>query len=388
MAAVRANTGLAVSKDRFGQASGLAFVQPGFCHSSDYDALFALGWPHLRFVVDGHCEDADPPGTALRILQQPDPPTRFAWPRRVAQGLVRAWGLPAVFELAPGVRDVRQEPQEVVWREDPISPDEARVLIACRVAQDAAGVSERAIETFVLLAEALLGAEEVGAAILEALEALPADTLLTTWTLPPILTWHLGFLMLRVPAATATGWRARLERLRRVVYDANPALERAGFRGAASSHARSIHLVLGGGKAAEGSTDRSLRWYAHTTDDPVLVRMRVAVNRLSYEPDARLVFLGGLDVLARYARDWTKLGTTDAQRWFLEQIAPIAAPEMFPLMLELAGRSLVRPEATAWFAARAPQAGEFLAQTARGDGASATYARQVQKALAEGALAG
>ncbi|MFN7147639.1 MAG: hypothetical protein ACK4YP_27975, partial [Myxococcota bacterium] len=133
--------------------------------------------------------------------------------------------------------------------------------------------------------------------------------------------------------------------------------------------------------AAESASDRTLRWYAHVTDDPVLVRMRVAVNRHAYEPDARLVFLGGTDVLQRYARDWPQLGTSDAQRWFFEQVAPIRAPEMYPLMLELAGRSLVRAEAVGWFLAHAHEAMPFLEEAAAGDGTHATYARQVKQVL-------
>lgn len=372
-----------IPDSRWGGAAGLASARPGFCFSPDYDALFALGWPHIRFVVDGHREDEDPPASAERILLQSEPPARFAWPRRVAQGLVRAWGLPSIFELAPGVHDLRIEAREALWSPDPIQPPEAFDLIACRVSQDLPGVSDRGIESLVLLLEALVGAEVVGNAILEALEQLPPDTLLGEWSLPPHVTWHLGFLLLRVPTATAESWRARMRRLLDTALELRPTARRYGFRGAGASHARSLFLVLGGGAAAESSTDRTLRWYAHTSDDSVLVRMRVAVNRLGYEPDARLVFLGGPDVIDRFARDWPKLASSEAQRWFFEQMAPIKAPQMFPLMLEMAGRSLVRSEAIGWFAAHAADAKAFLDEAAASDGTAASYARQVRKAIAD-----
>ncbi|MDP2313114.1 MAG: hypothetical protein Q8P41_09440 [Pseudomonadota bacterium] len=376
---------IVVNDPRWGGAAGLLGLRPGFCSSPDYDALFALGWPHIRFVVDGHREDDEPTTHALRILAMADPPARFAWPRRVAQGVVRGWGLPSIFELAPGFQEFRVEAEEAVWKPSAITPEEAGTLLACRLNQDVPGVSERGIESFVLLLEALVGADVVGSAILDELEQAPVDTLLSEWSLPPQVTFHLGFLALRVPRAQSEAWRLRMTTVLERCFAERPKLRRNGFRGAGASHARSLHLVLNGGSAAESSTDRSLRWYVHVADDSVLVRMRVAVNRAAYEPDARLVFLGGPDVLARYGRDWPKLGTTDAQRWFFEQIAPIAAPEMYPLMLEMAGRSLVRPEAIGWFVKHAAATRAFLEETAGGDGTAATYARTVRKALASAA---
>jgi hypothetical protein len=377
---------VAVVKDpRWGGAAGLSALRKGFATSPDYDALFALGWPHIRFVVAGHREDEDPQANALRTLAMADPPARFAWPRMVAQGVVRAWGLPSIFELAPGVQGFRLAAEEAVWRPEPITPAEAADLVACRLGQEVPGVSDRGIESFVLLLEALVGADAVGGAILDALEATPVDTLLSEWSLPPNITFHLGFLLLRVPQATHDAWRRRMATLLELCFEARPTLRRQGFRGAGSSHARALHLALNGAGAAENSTDRSLRWYVHANDDSVLVRMRVAVNRSAYEPDARLVFLGGPDVLQRYTRDWTKLGTTDAQRWFFEQMAPIADAAMYPLMLEMAGRSLVRPEVIGWFVKHAGATRAFLEQTAAGDGTAATSARLVLKAIAAAA---
>ena len=86
MAVNPAGAGMSVAQ-RFGGAAGLAHVRPGFCFSADFDALFALGWPHVRFVVDGHRDDESPHAAALRILTAGgDPPARLRWPRGVAQG--------------------------------------------------------------------------------------------------------------------------------------------------------------------------------------------------------------------------------------------------------------------------------------------------------------
>lgn len=365
---------------RWAGAAGLSGLKPGFCFTPEGDALFAVGWPHLRLVADGLREDEDAPAAAEKILFLPEVPLRFTWPRKVAQGLVRAWGLTSIFEFAPGVQEIRQEAQEALWRPSPIDPAEASALLQTRMTKEIPGLSERSIETFTFLLEALLGAEVTGNLILEILEQLGVDTLLGEWTLPPAVTWQLGFLALRAPKPVAEAWHGRMTRLLDKVYEQHPALKRRGFKGGAS-HARALHHILHGGDAAEDSSNRALRWYAHVTDDPVLVRMRVAVNRLAYEPDARLVYLGGPDVLQRYQKDWDKLGSGEQQRWFFEQIAPIRAAEMYPLMLELAGRSLVREEARAWFAEHAAEARPFLDQAAAGDGNTSTFARQVLKAL-------
>ena len=365
----------------FPDAAGLASVRAGFCDTPEGDALFALGWPHVRFVVDGHKDDEDPPGNALKILGMADPPQRFEWPRRVATGLVRAWGLPSIFELAPGVQDIRLEAQEAVWRPEAMTIGEATDLLSCRMGQDIPGVSDKGIEAFTLLLEALCGPEAIGGAILDILDQMSPELLLSEWSLPPLVTWQLGFLRLRVRPAVAASWADRMQKTLERAFELRPTFKKRGFRGAGSSHARSLAMILGGGAAAESSSDRSLRWYTHVTDDAVLVRMRVSVNRLSYEPDARLVYLGGPDVIERYTRDWTKFGGNEAQRWFFEQIAPIAAPEMYPLMLDLSGRSAMRHDAVAWFVARAGAVKGYLAEAAVSDGTASVYAKNVQKAI-------
>lgn len=366
---------------RFGDAAGLAALRPGFGLSPDDDARFALGWPHVRYVVDGHRDDEDPPTSARRVLLGGDPVARIAWPRRASLGLVRAWGLPSVYELAPGVRDLRPEAEEAVWNTDPLGADEAITLVRRRLTADAAGLGERAAEVFTLLAEALVGPEVVGGAIVDTLDTMSVDGLLTDWVRPAMVSHQLGYLLLRVPEPVAAGWRARLAAVLERVYAEAPTL-RKSLRSSGATHARSIHLALGGGAAAEADTDRSPRWYTHTTDDPTLVRMRVALDRLGHEPDARLVFLGGPDVLARYARAWPSLRSREAQAWFLEQVSPIRGDEAAGIVLAMTARSQVRAEALAWFRARGPEGDAWLGAVAKGDGPGARWAQEARKALA------
>lgn len=358
--------------------AGEALLRPGFGWTPGDDAAFALGFPHLRRLVDGHREDEAPHLSAKRILDAPEAPPRIEWPRRVAQGLVRVWGLPSIWEMTPNTKDFRLDAEEQLWTERPVDASEAGRLLATRMVTDVAGLSERAIQNFVLLLEAQVGTEATARAIVDTLEGFDPDLLLAEWSMAPVITYQLGFLLLRVPPAVDKSLRARLRACLDTTLDYRPVLRRRGFAGLGSSHARSVHLVLNGGAAAE-DTDRTLRWYAHVTDDPVLVRMRVALNRLAYVPDARLVFLGGADVLDRYAKDWRKLNG-DEQRWFVEQHGRLAAPQVPGLMLDMVAESAVPDAAIAFFTARRERLAGFVEDAAKSQTPRAVPAKKVLKA--------
>lgn len=358
--------------------AGLSQLRPGFTFTPADDAAFALGFPHVRQVVDGLREDENPQATALKILPQIERAPRMVWPRRTAQGLVRVWGLPAIWEMAPNSKDLRLEAEEALWKDSPIDRAEAAQLLTLRLEREVQGLSERVIEEFVLLLEAIVGTETVATVIVETLESFDAEMLLASWTTPPLVTFHLGYLLLRVPAPLAVSLRGRLRAALEKAYAFRPVLRRRGFAGQGASHARSIHLALNGGAAAE-DTDRTLRWYTHVGDDPVLVRMRVALNRLSYFPDSRLVFLGGNDVLERYNKDWRKLGNQDEQMWFFHQHATVRAPQMLPIFLDMVGESLVRDEAAAWFDAHRDYARPFVEENVNGGTPRSAAAKRVLK---------
>jgi len=134
--------------------------------------------------------------------------------------------------------------------------------------------------------------------------------------------------------------------------------------------------ALRGFEAARRGADRNLGWYTHVTDDANFVRMRVAMDRLGYRPDARLVFLGGEEVLGSYQRRWQR-GDSDEQRWFITQMAPIRSLCLAPVMLEMATVSQARGEAAQWFLSHPDFARSFLKEQAEGDGLPAGQARKL-----------
>lgn len=358
----------------FGEAAGLARVRPGFAWSADLDALFALGWPHLRWIVDGTRADEAPAERAGALLVADAPPRRLVWPRLVATAFVRALGAAEPYELVPGARTLRPAAEERLWDAESVTPAEAAELVGRRVTRVAPGLSTRAVETHVLLLEALVGPAPVGEAIVGGLEALPPDALLVDAAGPATVSAQLGYLLLRVPDEVARAWRDRLGALVDGLYAVAPELRR-GARRFGATHARSLRLALGGGAAAEADTDRTPPWYTHTHDDAALVRARVALDRTGHEPDARLVFLGGPAVLERYARVGPGLPTTEAQAWFLGQMAPIRDERTFELMLGMAVASRVRAAALDWFRARGEEGRAWLFDAARAAGARGAWAR-------------
>lgn len=347
---------------RWKDAAGLTSLKPGACFTAADDRLFALGWPNVRFVSLEHRDERDPPVAAGRLLGGSALPRTWTWGHRTAERFVRALGASSIFEISPMSKELRPEALEALWTEAPLEPGEVAGLLSARMGGDVAGVPEGAMGTFVLLLEALVGTEVVASAIVELLEAMGPGMLLAGVSGPAAITWQLGFLLLRLPVGVATNVRERLHGVLESVWAQYPHT-RAGFSG--HSHARSLHLILGGGAAAERSSDRSPRWYVFTADDPALVRRRVAVNRGPWPLDARVAWLGGAQVLRHFLRDWSKLRSADDQLWFVRQVAPLKAPEMLPLMLELATRSQVRAEAQAWFAAHREFAEPFLVESAK-----------------------
>ena len=321
---------------------GLQQIKKGFCFDPVYDALFAVGWPHIRLLTDVEVEPYKP---ALYHLMQTDFDLRLRWPKRLALALVRAWGIGRLYDIAPGVRKIREEVEETLWDESPMTPKEIGALIATRMDTTPLWVGDRATESFVLLAEALTSADVIAEAIVSSLEELDFDELADARPGPALITFQLGYLMLRMQPGVAKKFETRLRNILEGTAGFGPGHEQRLPQ--TPCHTRSIMLVLQGAVAAQVTTDHDLRWYTHSTD-PNAIRMRASINRSFTLPDARLVWIGGPRILTSRFGSWhKKLGSTD-QRWFLEQIGPIKALECVPLMLELGQESTVRAHARAW----------------------------------------
>jgi hypothetical protein len=348
-------------------ADGARFVRPGFAFTAADDLAFALGYPHLTYLADGHPDDADPEAAApLYVSKHGLAPT--VWPREVAARVARAFG--NWFDDAKVAEAYRTA--------GAITADEARQIIRSELH----GNNSRIL---LLLLEALVGPSVVVSTAVDQLEAFSGQE----WTdsgpnirtdLPPTIL-SLGYLLLRLPADEAAGARARLEALYQVWTE-----EPKRFRTAA---AKAIDVVLHGAAGAERSAYRAggqISPYAplHILDDPAWVARIVKASGApdqSAKPDARLVFLGGDEVLDLELSRWKKYTKPGAHTLLVEQLGKIQSPQILPWMLEMSATSKAKGDAQAWFLAHADFARGFLEQSADAGGAPADWARVVLKKL-------
>lgn len=339
------------------QEVGLSMLVPGFCFTPAQDRLFALGWPHVRLLVDGAKGDDSPARYARIWLSQLDPAPQIRWSRKVATSVVRVLSLPHIYEVSPDARKLRLEAARALLEEEPLRLDEAMAGIRVRMSREAPGVSERTIETFVLLLEAMIGTAAVAQCIVETLEGMSNEDLEHTSSIPPFITFQLGYLLLRLSNRDSEALRHRL----RLVF--NRLVPPRGRRDAwmnSMSHLRALDLVLHGSVAAERSTERTLRWYTHVIDNPASIRKRVAEDELGFLPDVRLGFLGGDSVMETVTRQWRSLQDAEEQRWFLEQISPIKSERVRQVMMGMATDSQVKDLAIQWFKAHTDYTQEWL----------------------------
>lgn len=355
---------------------GMSQLRPGFGWTRDDDVAFALGFPHLRRVVDNTPADDEPWVAAQYYLDNPGLAPQLSFPTRVSYGLVRVWGMPAIWETTANGLLLRGDSAESLWIDAPVDARKAAQLVACRMERDTHGLNGTVIENFVFLLEAQVGTEPVARAVVDTLEGMDADALLSPGTIPAWLTYQLGYLMLRLPEAVAAELQRRLERVLDLVHEGAPGLRKREFVGVPSCHARSVHLILNGARAAE-ETDHQLRWYGHVTHPPRLVHMRVSLCKTPFLPDSRLVFLGGPGTLERVDEERRRLATVEEQRWFLHTHGPIRGSAMLTSVLDLTLDSLIREEAIAWLAQRADQFDGALEAMATGQGVRARASRAV-----------
>lgn len=360
------------------QAIGLQRVRPGFCFEPDEDALLALGWPHLALIVDDD-DPQHPPVPVRRVLRQLYFKRRIRWQRTAAIRLTRAWGQPVLFARALDEDHLHETVAAALEQREPISNREADLLVETRMTRTTAGMSEQSIESFCMLLEAQIGPLRLVKSMTELLEDMTTEQLWIRWTLPSWFTFQLGYLLERLTRDQSQNFKPRL---RNVLERALSAADPRPWSDRQSSHARSLHLVLNGGRAAVESTDGDPRWYTHIHDDSELISRRIGRVASVVEPDAHMVFLGGLRVLRQYGRDWRKkLATLDAQEWFIEQMGPINAPETLALMLAMRRGSLVRGTAAAWFHTRSEAVVPMLTEAAKGDGELALAAQDTLREL-------
>jgi hypothetical protein len=309
-------------------ASGARLVRPGFALTPEADLAFALGFPHLEYIIDDHPDDA-----RAEMIAYERRSYRLGWPRGIAIRWCRITASKGCRRTPQGATELDTAGKKALKNGAPLAPDEVALTLKAMFTDTS---SYEDLRDLVRLFEAFVGPELVASSIVDALERSGG----AIWTHQDhdraLVVHHVGFLLLRLLPTPADRLRGRLAAVfdRRV--KALPSKELGPRRGERGSLLRALDVVLHGRLGAERSGERSEDGIepgdlVHVTDDPEFVR-DAACRRLS--PDARLVFLGGEPVLDHLLDSFLRL--RGAHHALIDGFADVAAPAAVRLLERIA----------------------------------------------------
>jgi hypothetical protein len=334
-------------------AAGAKHLREGVAWTAEGDLAFALGYPHLTCLVEGHPDDAEGDLEA-RLTKVVSGAYSVDVPANIALHRART-----SFVIRTSPAGVLREPLlPIVARTDALGEDEARASIATAVADrntpgDLIARGLGAIEAYV-------GPAVVADAVATALEALPVERLGNQSVTGMFARW-LGFDLLRLPEAGARELRARMEAIAAKVPE-------GFYRGS----------VRDGLDAALGKVVRTSADALFLEGDPARVREIVIGEGVSpaFALDVRLVFLGGDELLDFYIQYAKKLNPYRLSS-LIPELGALRSDRAQRLLLLLSATSKAKKEAVQQFVRNAAHARPFLEATAAGSGDEATWAAAV-----------
>ncbi len=361
------------------EAHAARHVRDGLAFSPEQDLAFALGWPFMTVLVDGHPDDVEAEKNALATMMNP---TEATMPREVAHRRARFFAAGG-----EGVHEGRGVPPaagKAASKAGPLTNDQARKVVTTETSYLGARWW-----LFVLI-EAIHGPEVVVEGVLDGIEKWPVEKWATDHR---AVGWlhYLGFPLLRVREDAHRRARERLTKIfercvKKHFGGTLPALARAQE---VSTNIRALDLILHGAEGARRSGSRLERsdgkariqtfdvLFVH--DDPALVRQVIADVELDDDSpflSARHVFLGGPEVLDLFAQRWQHYGAKE-QLEFAAEIATIADERAYAILLTMSATSKAKKPALAALVEHANKTRPFLERAAKGRGDSAEFARAV-----------
>jgi hypothetical protein len=325
-------------------AWGARFVQPGFAITPEADLAFALGFPHLEYIVDNHPDDA-----RAEIIAYERRSYRLGWPRAVAIRWCRITASKGCRRTPQGATELDSAGKKALKNSAALSTEEVALTLKSMFSDTS---TYEDLRDLVRLFEAFMGPELVASSIVDALEKSSNNVWNHQDHDRALVMHHVGFLLLRLPPGLADKLRGRLAAIfdRRV--KALPSKELGPRKGERGSLLRALDLVLHGRAGAERSGERNEDVIepgdlVHVTGDRDFVR-EAACRRLS--PDARLVFLGGEPVLEHLLDGFIRMrGLHNA---LLDSFAEVASPRALQLLQRIAAGKEAPDRAKAVLAAR------------------------------------
>ena len=328
-------------------ALGAKHRLPGFAVDPEHDLAFALGFPHLEHLLDGHPDDADAVTHAAAREYYED-----GWPREVAARWCRLTACHG-FRRTPD-RKVILKPhgEQALARSGPITAEEGRDLLVSLFANDDWREDLRLV---VRLVEAFVGPEVVAAAIAEGLTRATEPVWNCRDRERAMVVFHVGFSLLRATPDRSQELRAELQALfeREVAKRCGDAMARR-----APLLLRSLDLALHGRVAAERSGHHvggrlEVADLSHVLDDPEFVANTVRTRDPSdLTFDSRLVFLGGTDILDWWLTDFAKRYKAHYAP-MVRHFGPIRSLKVAEMLEIIARGRSARDEAKRWLARQA-----------------------------------
>jgi hypothetical protein len=319
-------------------------VKPGFATSDAADLAFALGFPHLEYIVDDHPDDS-----RAEMIAYERRSYRLGWPRNVAIRWCRITASKGVKRTPQGAVELDTAGKKAIKNSAPLSTEEVGLALKSIFSET---TSYDDLRDLVRLFEAFVGPELVTSSIVDALEKSSNNVWNHQDHDRALVMHHLGFMLLRLPSSLADKLRGRLA----AIYDrrvkALPTKELGPRKGERGSLLRALDLVLHGKAGAERSGERNedeivAGDLVHVTGDEAFVR-EAACRIVNHDP--RLVFLGGepvldhmLDVFLRFR------GLHNA---LIDGFAEVASPKAVELLQRIARGKEAPDRAKAVLAAR------------------------------------
>lgn len=314
------------------KAVGLNELRKGFAVSPAWDALFALGFPHLRFIDEAPPASMDPRKAAEQAVRAIDPDAfPHAFPAAAVPRYLRASAIHKnrAAQHAAALDDGR-----------PYAREEAPKRIALLV--DPANLGyEFVVDDVLYLIEALFGTAFVVDALLRIFEGRPAKVWMKSeQTSAGAAVTACGFLLRRLPPPGAAAARKRLEKLA-----AKPMDEDLKER---------FDLMLGGAEAywrilIDAGRPEGFVFAVHA-GDPALYARLAKNARDAWQLDPWFVFRGGDAVL----KLWPS-AIAGADAWRHERLAIelglMKSKAVGPCMKALLKKKAAAPIAQAWFKA-------------------------------------
>jgi hypothetical protein len=309
-------------------AYGARFVKRGFAISPDVDLAFALGYPHLEYIVDDHPDDA-----RAEMIAYERRSYRLGWPRSVATRWCRITASKGFKRTPQGATELDGAGKKALKNGAPLTEEEIGLSLKAMFSDT---TSYEDLRDLVRLYEAFVGPDLIATAIIDALEKSSNNVWNHQDHDRASVVHHLGFLLLRLPGSPSDKLRARLTAIfdRRV--KALPTKELGPRKGERGSLLRALDVVLNGRAGCERSGERNEDSIepadlVHVIDDAAFVR-EAACRRVA--PDPRLVFLGGEPVLDHLVDMFVRL--RGLHHVVVDGFAEIASPKAIELLQRVA----------------------------------------------------